>query len=247
MGSASKWLSLIRLPYKGVSSLFAWGEVLPISKDLSGQILTHRAEVKLYSSTFNLPKFFFKQIRLFHACKNLKSQYEKGSDPVEMVHATKKVFLRSMSSIIAGLKVPLLLNKLQLIDLSRLSRTLASRLDKSETLLTLCLTGMKLVNSVWALEKKLKIEQMFGERHTLSPRTKNQIFKVGSYSLHFLSTSLLSAALFLGLPVSVMFTVVLSNLSFALAIARTSVQDKTASLSKKWRFTVHLPYSQLPV
>ncbi len=242
-GKASKSLALIRLPYKGISSLFAWGEVLPLRKGLSDWILTQRVEVKLFSSMFNLPKFFFKQIRLIHSLINLKTQYAKGEDLPELVHGIKKVFLRSMSSLIVSLKIPLLFNKLQLIDLSQLSRSLVGKLDKSETLLTLCFTGMKLVNSAWSLEKKLKMDRM---RPSLSPKTKEQILKVGSYALHFFATALVSAALFLGLPASPIVTVVLSNLSFTLALVRTSFWDKNPVQWSEPRYTDRLSFSHLP-
>ncbi len=298
----SKFLGQIRLPFKGISSLFAWAEIAPFKKGFSEWILLQRIQVKTFSSTFNLPKFFIKQIKLFHSCKNLKEQCLNDlKDPVKIALSAKKVFLKTISAVLASLKMPLLLDKLSLINLSKYSRTLAGRLDNSETLLTLALTGMKLVDSVWSLSKKLslygappglvnldghssspsamdrslgvsgthpasrsitagpledppnspnlavrRIEQSRPVNRPLTAKTKNQVYKVISNSVHLLAASCIVASLFVGLPISLVIILLLSSLSFIIAVVRVVVREKGEPLSSPGKVECRPLATRLP-
>ena len=87
-------------------------------------LAVQRHSIKVVSSTFALPQFFIKQLKLYEACEQLKNNFtqEVPAKMEKIVGDVKKVFLSSISSIISTLKIPQLLHKTQVIDLSKVSR-----------------------------------------------------------------------------------------------------------------------------
>ena len=229
-------LDFICLPGKGVSTLLGWSELLPMKGGFLDRIAEQRVIVKTVNSTFALPKFFTKQIEFFRSCSHLKNDFLSGCDQSKIFLDVKKVFYASIGLLIATLKMPLLLDKTNVIDLSQISRKLPDALKKSSTLLTLCLACMNLVESCWAFESFLKHRgsSAFSDNAHSSKAAKVGI-KLFSCTVKTALAFLGTAALFFGWHLSPLILAGSATLSFGTSLTSKLVRHGNTYVGAKLR------------
>jgi hypothetical protein len=223
----SKYLDIFRLPFKAVSTLFTWGEVVPLKLAEAAYIAGQRQQIKTISSTFALPKFFIKQFHLYTAWNNLTATITKPEiDVAKLVGNIKQVFFKTMSSIISALKIPQLFDRTGVIDLTKISRLLPNALAKTENVFSLVVYSMKLVDSTWKLRSVLKknLAANGGQWEGFSARAIGSMIKVGSNGIKMLSASVTTAALFFGVYVAPLAAVLLTTLSFTVSLTSKVVR-----------------------
>ncbi len=215
-------LDFIRLPNKAIGALLGWAEYMPLSSQLLSFIADRRYSIKTVTSTFAIPKFFIKQVKLFEACHHLKNRLSvqrlAGLDKV--IEDVKKIFLAFLAATIATIKVPQLLDKTRIIDLNKISRMLPSVLAKSECLLSIGLYSMKVVDTTWVLRSQLKRENLSlaDWKWSSSPKVTKTLLRLGSNSLQIISNSIAAAALFLGWYTNPLASLGVSMLSVTISI-----------------------------
>ncbi len=215
-------LDFIRLPNKVISTLFRWTEYIPLPSQLLSFFADRYHSIKEVTSTFAIPKFFIKQAKLFEACYHLQSRWSaQGFARLDkIVKDIKNFFFSFLSATIATIKLPQILDKTRIIDLNRISRALPSILAKSECLLSLGLSSMKVIDTTWTLRSQLKRENrsLADWKWNSSPTVTKTLLKLGSNSLTVISNSISAAALFLGRHVNPLVSLVVSTISISAAL-----------------------------
>lgn len=215
-------LDIIRFPNKVISTLLGWKEYLPLPSQLLSFLSDRRHTIKTVTSTFALPKFFIKQIKLLETCNHLKNrlcaQVAVGVDKV--VENVKKVFLAFLSATIATIKLPQVLDKTRIIDLSKISKMLPNVLAKCEGLLSIGLYSMKVVDTTWLLHSQLKKETrpLADWKWSSSPKVTKTLLKLASNSLKVFSNSVSTAVLFLGWCTNPLVSFGVSLLSLSVSV-----------------------------
>lgn len=224
----SKYLDIARVPFKGVSALFAWAEAVPFKSEWADYIVGQRMSVKLISTTFNLPKFLIKVHALYQTCDDLRKTVHSQAelDMARLIKNIKNIFYKTSSLAISSIKIPLMFDKTGLIDLSKISRTLSDKLSKAENLISLSMYSMKLVNSSMALRALFKDGRAYkaGPHGGLSPKANMAIIKVVSNTIKIISTAASSAALFLSVYFPPVVLVALTSLSFGVSLTSKVVR-----------------------
>jgi hypothetical protein len=221
----SEQLDLIRIPNKVMSTLLGWAECMPLPSRLLAFIADQREVIKTVASTFALPKFFVKQVKLYETCNQLKNRLSASAVNLgKVIDAVKKTFFASLSAASAGIKLSQLLDKTRIIDLSKISRLLPNVLAKTDCLLSLGLNSMKIVDTFWILRAQIKKENRSPKERnwSFSNKTTKAIVKLGSRGVKVFSNSIAAAALFLGLYINPLVSVAVATLSIADKIIRHS-------------------------
>src|SRR5690349_11108249 len=155
-------LDLIRIPSKVISVVFTWAEFMPLSYRWLTFFAAQRYAIKTVTSTFALPMFFVKQVKLYETCMRLKNRLF-SIHPLNMGEAimnAKKIFFSFLAATISGIKLTQLLDKMRIFALNKISKSLPSVLVKSDCLLSLGLYSMKAVDLSWILRSQLKKESL---------------------------------------------------------------------------------------
>lgn len=236
-------LDLIRTPNKAIGALFRWVEFMPLSYRWLTFFADRRYAIKAVTSTFDLPMFFVKQVKLYETCIRLKNRLV-SIRPLNMgkvIKNTKKIFFSFLAATLSGIKLTQLLDKTRVFALNKISRSLSSVLVKSDCLLSLGLYSMKAVDLSWILRSQLKKESLSNkeQKGKYSSQTTKTMMKLGSSSAKALSSSISAATLFLGCYINPLVTVAASTLSIAISIASKIVchsnllwKDKSKSVEE---------------
>lgn len=214
-----KWgeqLDFIRLPNKVIGTWLGWAEYMLLPSQPLSLITDRRLTIKAVTSTFAIPKFFIKQVKLFETCYDLKNKLSaKPAGLGKIIEDVKKTFLAFLAAITATIKVPQILDKTRIFDLNKISRALPTILAKSECLLSLGLYGMKVIDTGWTLcsQLKRKNRSLADRKWSSSPKVTKSLQKLGSNSLKVISNSFSAAALFLGSCANPLASLVISILS----------------------------------
>ena len=223
-----KLLKLIRMPNKVISTLFGWAEMIYPSESWQTFLTAQRYTIKAVASTFALPKLIIKQVKLFEAWSHLKNSLtqEMPAKLEKIAGEVKKVFLSFLSCLAAGLKIPQLLDKTQVVDLSKISRLLPSVLRRAECLLSLALSSMKFIDTAWNLQEQLEKENANAPHHSgHSAKTKSLIFKLGTSSIKIVSDSINAASLFLGWYATPIVNLTVSTISLTASVVSKLVRN----------------------
>jgi hypothetical protein len=218
-----KFLDNALLPNKVISNLLSWTEFMKLPDSWQVFLAVQRHSIKVVSTTFALPHFFIKQIKLYEACEQLKKNLTKEI-PAKMekiVSDVKNVFFASISSIISTLKIPHLLHKTEVIDLSKVSRALPNVLSKTVSLFSLAFSGMKLVDTAWTLQGQFRKERAPSLTHQLShpsAKVKALYLKLGTGSLIAVSNSINAASLFLGVHINPIVSLTVATVSLTISV-----------------------------
>jgi hypothetical protein len=216
-----RYLDWIRLSLRGVSTFFAWTEIVPMSKELKKFMMSRQVLVKNISSSFSIPKFLISQIKLGEACERLYKNL--ACQQVNLYNAgqsAKKVVLSIIASAISTITLSLFLDRANLIDLGKILRMLPDKLAKGKNLLTFGLTSMSLIENIrtlWdqggevATEKRMPIQ------------TVKSIVKISSDSFNLFSIAIAAAVLFLGVHTGPLVSALLSSASFSLSVTKEVV------------------------
>lgn len=227
----AKFLGIALLPNKVISNLLGWAEWMKLPDSWQVFLAVQRHSIKVVSSTFALPRFFIKQLKLYEACEQLKNNFtqEVPAKIEKIVGDVKKVFFSSISSIISTLKIPQLLHKTQVIDLSKVSRVLPSVLSKTESLFSLAFSGMRLVDTAWTLQGQLQKENAALTHKLLHPsaKVKTLYLKLGTGSLKAVSNSIGAASLFLGVHVNPIASMTLSTISLTASVVSKFLRNSS--------------------
>jgi hypothetical protein len=215
-------LDIIRFPNKVISTLLGWTEYMPLPSQLLSFLADRRHVIKTVTSTFALPYFFVKQIKLLEMCNHLNNRLCVPR-PVRLdkiVDDVKKVFLSFLSAMVATLKVPQALDKTRIIDLSKISRVLPNVLAKGDCLLSLGLYSMKVIDTTWLLGSQLKRENrsLADWNWSSSSKVTKTLLKLSSNSLKVFSNSIVAMALFLGWYTNPLISVAVSSLSLVVSL-----------------------------
>ncbi len=212
-----KKLDFVQLINKAVSNLLSWSEYLPLPSKVLSFLADQRFQIKTVSSTFALPKFFIKQAKLCETFMLLKNRFNvAGPDRLKKIAGgAKKTFFAFLSAVKTGMKLPQLLDKTRIVDLSKISRMLPNYLAKGEYLVSAGLCGMKTVDIARKLRAQLKKEN-FSEK--FSPKVKKTLLKLGANSAKTFSNSLAGAALFLGMYSNPIIATALSTLTIGISV-----------------------------
>ena len=196
----------IRLPLKGVALLFKWLERAPFAYETQAFIAMQRRVVKTTDSTFGLPNFIIKQIKFYQSCTQLAKQRN--------IDRIKKVVRSALGLTVSAIKMPLLLDKTDVIDLSKISRRLPSDLDLAGSLLTMILSGSKLIENSWSMASYLAKPGA-----TLLSRKGGKLaFGLGTTGIEFATASFGAAALLLNLYIPSFVLILLATASFAASL-----------------------------
>ncbi len=216
------YIDLICLPLKGTATVLNWAKILPISRSLKTYIGQQHSALKVVTSTFNIPKFFIHQRSIYEACKDLRNKIANREKirVYEVADVAKSIYFNALALTISWIRFPLLLHKMKLIDLGKISKQLSGRLSKSATLLSLASSSVRLIDNVWTLGIHVKKDYTSnsGLKNGLSPRTVKSLTRAGSTGINFTSVSLIAANMFFGLYVSPIVLISLSSLSFAVSL-----------------------------
>jgi hypothetical protein len=224
-----KHLDIACFSNKVASTVLDWMKLLPLSDGLLSLIANRRHMIKSVTSLFNLPKFFVKQIRRYEVCSELKERLTSNIQRLhQWVDNVKKIFFTALSTIIAGLKLPRLLDKAGIIDLSKISRMLSTRLARGACLCSLVLCSMKFVDTAWTLRSHLKKEHASPKWDVWHPsrRLTRTILKLGSNSIKLLAHSLSAAVLFLGWYSNPLVFVTVSTATLGFSFATKTSRDR---------------------
>lgn len=187
-------------------------------------IAKRRFAIRSASSTLNLPNFAINQVKLYNACVELRKALVSKSEEnyLRIANSVKNVFLKTISSAISVIKTVQILDFLRLIKLAKISRQLPDKLAKSSNLLSLGLTSLALIDSVWTLKKQIQRDRsaklVLGEG--LSSKAIKSIINVSSNGVKFISLSAATASLFFGVYSSAVAMAALSSISFAVSMFR---------------------------
>ncbi len=242
----AKFLDNALLPNKVINNLLGWAEYMKLPDSWQVFLAVQRHSIKTVTSTFALPQFFIKQLKLYEACEDLKKNFTQDV-PAKMgkvLGDVKKVFLASISSIISTLKIPQLLHKTQVIDLSKLSRMLPSVLSKTESLFSLAFSGMKLVDTAWTLQSQLQKENATLSHKFWHPsaKVKALYLKLGTGSLGAVTDSIGAASLFLGVHVNPIASMTISTISLTITVVSKFLRNcRLFGLSETKDSLVSLP------
>ena len=211
-------VSLLFLPGKIVYTLISWGSLMPLPSDALAAMATRQKALKAVNSTFELPKFLAKQIKLYEAYADYQDARaccrEFGYD---LAIKTKNVFCAFLEVTLSALKIPLLFNKTHLIDLSKISTRLPTSLSYGTTVLSLGVSGIKFSDSAWELGVLVK-EGQPKDIKNFSQKKIRSIAKVASNSIKLASSGLSAGVLFMGWCISPLFLVSVSTISFAVSL-----------------------------
>ncbi len=218
-----KYIDLICLPLKGTATVLNWAKILPLSKSLKSYIGNQHSALKVVTSTFNLPKFFVNQRTIYEACMDLRKKIanrEKVS-VYKVAYIAKSIYFNALALTISWIRFPLLLHKMRMIDLGKISKQLPGKLSKSAILLSLASSSVRLIDNVWALGVHVKKDytSKSGLKKGLSPRTVKALVRASSTGISFTSVSLIAANMFFGLYVAPIALISLSSLSFAASLS----------------------------
>lgn len=217
-----KQLNALRTPSKAMSTLLSWTEFMPLPYRWLSLFADQRYAVKAVTSTFALPMFFVKQIKLYESCQHLKNRLFM-SNPLNMgkvIGDVKKIFFSFLAAILGGIKLTQLLDKTRIVNLNKISQLLPNILAKSNCLLSLALHSMKMIDISWALQSQLKKENLPVKEYSCSPSRKmtKTMMKLGANSAKVLSNSISVAALFLGWTINPLVSAAISTLSVVASI-----------------------------
>ena len=244
MQKFGKKLDIICLVNKAISNLLSWSEYLPLPSYILSFLADQRYQIKTVSSTFALPKFFIKQAKLYENLVLLKNRFSI-SGPFRLknvVKEAKRTFFAFLSAVKTGIKVPQLLDKTRIIDLSKISRMLPSYFAKGECVVSTGLYGMKTVDTAMKLHTQLKKENYSDK---LSSKVKKTLLKLGSNTAKTVSNSIAGAALFLGWYNNPIIATAVSTFSISISIISKMIGhskffrgDKSNDL---WKASASLP------
>lgn len=220
----NKRLDLTRLPSKGVSTLFGWGEIVPISHTFFKGLSEQRATIKTVNSTFVVPKFFTKQVKLTQAVISLKNDLKAGCDLNQLLLDVKKIFFFTIALLIYTLKMPLLFHKTQVVDLTEISNTLPDVLEKGQTIFMFGNAAAHFVDTAWILRcGKAQSGAKIGVK-LLSSTIKVSVSCMGV------------AALFFGFCLSPFILLTASTISFTSSLVSKMLH---LNLSSREQFALH--------
>lgn len=183
----NKCLSAFALPFSGALAFFEIAKCYPISDEAKDVIDEQSASFSFIFSTFQLPKFFFNQFKLYKACDDLRRSVLGGAnvEPSKVFKSFNAILLRADALVGSGAKVLQLLDRLNLIDLSKVSSGLASSLAQGKNLLSVSSSSAALVDSILVLRDQIKKEQALhsDEVEGLSLEKKKRIRAVTSKTM----------------------------------------------------------------
>ena len=219
-------LNLASLPFWAVSTLFSWGTVIPQKWEVLKFITKQYAEIKAISSTFAIPRLIVGllngPINLFNAGADLNQTVTTGAktDPVKVSQKVKNVYYRSSAVASSILRVPQLLHKTGIIDLTSPSNVILDGLAKTDNGLSMVLNSVKIVDYVHELLPALK-KSLGPNRHEwkgLSPYEQNVLMSLATSSTSFISSAVRTASLFFGVYIAPVAFVATNTLSFVVSL-----------------------------
>lgn len=154
----SRRLSFVQLPIKATALLMKCVGDLPLKSEYLKKLAKQCKVVKAINSTFVLPAFCLKQVRLFNAIGDLKQKYSSHCQPSQLFWDVKKVFCLAMGTLSAGLKVSLMLDQTGVINLKQISHKFPSLLRKRIVILSCVETSIQFVENSYRLGQFLKSE-----------------------------------------------------------------------------------------
>ncbi len=229
-------LSLLRLPSKGVSTLLGWGELLPFNHDLHHHLSEQRTTLKTMNSTFALPKFFTKQIKFSKALVHLKKDLSENCDLGQLTQDVKKVFFSALGLLLSSLKMPLLLHKTQIIDLTEISRQFPDLLEKGEGVLSFGGAVLHFADGLWTLRACVKDHKLEDQR---PPDAAKLNIKLISSTIKVSLGFIEIATLFFGCCLSPVILITVSTISFATSLIKKMVHHKPLSFKEQFFYKAH--------
>lgn len=222
VNAAEKRLDFLVLPGKGVSALIGLNGFLPSNLGLLGNLSEQRATIKAVSSTFAVPKLITKQIKLLQAFQEARNNYAQGRGFRQLALDTKKIFLFFLKWIVAAIKIPLLLIKTRILDLTKISGHLPEVLDKTATCLSLGVACATLVENSTSLGSQIQA-QLKGNGTDLktlvqNPKIVKSGIKVFASAVKTAMAFAAFATMMLGWYLSPLFLVAASTFSFVTAL-----------------------------
>ena len=211
-----KQLDVFRLPTE-VDLVLGWIGSMPLPLSWASLIVEQHRTIKTISSTFSLPKFGVKQIQFYKSYSHLKNRIDSmdPNDFDDIAKDGKKTFFSMLAAMIAGLKLPRLLDKTRVLDLSKISKSLPATLAKGECFFSLISDSVKIADTAWILNSQLRnenaslVERMWNP----SPKMKKDLLELCSNSFSALSSSISAASLFLKWSAHPYLSVAVSTLS----------------------------------
>lgn len=217
------YLGLACLPFKGLVTLFSWGEVLPLKPDILNLIATQRKTMKSITTTFKVPKFFLTESSVVQTCANFRRTVSATPPPDQstLVEKVKETSSQILKGSITLLKFPAVLDKTGMINISYFPSFLTSGLFGTVVdTLSLVDNGAGLLDSIGKLRsvfRKTAGPDEAAQKELAQKKTK-AVIKVTSGSLKLLSATL-SAPLTLFAPViAPVVLLMISSLSFVLKL-----------------------------
>jgi hypothetical protein len=220
--------NLIRMPSKGVSALFGWIELSSMKYENLANLAEQRILVKTGNSTFALPKFFLKQLKFYCACTDTQDK--------TIFQKIKRVFMSGLSLALSWIKLPMLFDKTNLIDLTQIARSLPDTLAKGATLLTLVQSGVKMAEGSWAIGSYL------AQSHC-APKSSKAIklyIKLGSSAIKLGGATIGAAALFFNIYFAPLALISLATVSFAVSLISKCICHSRLILGKPRPITYQL-------
>lgn len=177
----NKCISVFALPISGALTLFKIVKCYPVSDDIKDVMNQQSSNISFISSTFELPKLFFKQFKFYYACDVLKKSIHNGANVTasQVFKNFNTVLLKADALTGSGVKVLQLMQRLSLIDLSKVPSGLSLQFEQGKSLLSLSSSSAALVDSIWSLRDQIKKEQGDG----LSLESKKEIRNVASKTI----------------------------------------------------------------
>src|SRR5581483_6335146 len=184
----SKYLGLLRLPFRVTSTLLGWVKILPISKEIRAIIGTQDAFIRSFNSTLKIPKFFLSQIDFYHSCSELNKEIKRGGKLDVFSPSVKTVFYSFLGLSLSSIKLLQFSEKSKWTRLSKIVPRLPVVLAKSSNILIVFLVGSGLLNNLLRLDKQVRADYSSGAwaSEGLSPKTIKMIKTVASKSLSFI-------------------------------------------------------------
>lgn len=199
----SKYLNLLRLPFRTLSVALDLAKILPIGDDARAVIAVQDQFIRLFNSTLNLPRFFISQIGFYNASSKLIEELsgQETGRLGKLSARVSEVFFSTLTVALSSIKVLQLGEKFNLLQLAKVSARLPVLFAKSSNIFILILVGRGLFNSIVLLNDQVKADysSRTWAEDGLSPRTKKTISSVVSRSLGLIYVSTTTASLYFGI------------------------------------------------
>lgn len=227
----SKYLGLLRLPFRCASTLLGWVKILPISAEIRAIIGAQDAFIRSVNATLKLPKSITSQVSFYYSFSELlskKTTHEKDSGSDLLSPRFSELFYNSLSLAVSWIKLFQLSEKFKWTRLGKAAPFLPPLLAKSSNVILMFLSARGLYNGLSQLNKQVSADYSSGRwaSEGLSPKTKKTITTVASKGLHFTYLSSTTAALFFG---------VTTNPVLLMAIATTSLFLNVVTNASKYK------------